>query len=370
MKLRKLIIYCILSFCRLFLLGKKINPKQITFVSLEHDRLVNDFALLDEQLRSENRYEIHYELVRFEKTIRGNIKYLLATIHQFFTINTSALVILDYNNYVVSKFKRKGVKVLQLWHATGAIKKFGNVVSRDYKIANYDYVICNSSYFVRPYMEAFNVSEEQVKVTGIPRTDRLFNRRRIAKDQRQLYNDHPQLVKKKVILYAPTFRGRLMEGFKDIYMNLDVLQEAISDDYVIVYKMHPLLEDKVIASNPKIICLNTISIRKLFSITDILISDYSAIIFDFSVFLKKVIFYVPDLEEYRRDTGLFLDYEQEMPGPICSDEKEVIEAIQDTTIDTTKIKAFRDTYFAYQDGKSLQRVVQLIDSIMEGNVYE
>lgn len=365
MKLRKIIIYCILSFCRLFLIFKKINPKQITFVSLEHDRLVNDFALINRQLEKQNCYDIRYELVHFEKTIMGNFKYLIATIRQFFTINTSALVILDYNNYVVSKFKRKGVKVLQLWHATGAIKQFGNAVNRDYKIANYDYVISNSEFFIKPYAEAFAVKPEQVKVTGIPRTDRLFNKHVIARDRKQLFEQYPQIVGKKIVVYAPTFRGRLMKGFKDNYMNLDLLQEALDDSYCLVYKLHPLLEHRVIASNPKTICMNSISIRKLFSITDILISDYSAIILDFSVFLKKMIFYVPDLQEYREETGLFLDYEKEMPGAICFNEQQVIDEIHNDCIESDRIRQFRDTCFAYLDGKSLSRVMLLIDEIMK-----
>ena len=81
-------------------------------------------------------------LTHFEKNILWmNFLYFLNTIKQIFVINTSALGIINDNNYVISNFKRKGVTVLQVWHAAGAIKKFGKVIKREYPIANYDYVI-------------------------------------------------------------------------------------------------------------------------------------------------------------------------------------------------------------------------------------
>lgn len=366
MKLKKLIIYLILSFCRLFLVFMKQDPNKITFISLENDTLSGDFALISNRLAKEGNYNLQYVLVKFEKTLVGNIKYLFICIKQLFAINTSKLVLLDYNNYVVSKFKRKNVKVLQLWHATGAIKKFGNVVNRDYTIANYDYVISNCTYFKKPFAQAFNVKENQVKVTGIPKTDRLFNKRKIQEDRKRMYQQYPQIKGRKVILYAPTFRGRLMDGLHDGYINLDIIQQALGSDYVLLYKMHPLLEDKIISTHKDVICCNGMSIKRLFSITDILISDYSAIILDFSIFEKPMIFYVPDLDEYRKDVGLFVDYEQDMPGPICKSEDEVICAIKKNQFDYKQIQAFKNKFFEYQDGKSLYRVICLIDAIMGG----
>lgn len=366
MKLKKIIMYCILSLFRPFLKFRKIKSNKITFVSLENETLSGDFALLNQALEVEGKYELCYVLTKFEKTLAGNIKYLGICVKQLFAINTSALVILDYNNYVVSKFKRKGVKVLQLWHATGAIKQFGNAVARDYEIANYDYVISNCDYFVEPFAQAFNVKPEQVKVTGIPKTDRLFDRKLIRRDAKRMYSKYPQTKGKKVVLYAPTFRGRLMKGFQDGYINLDLIQEALGDDYVLLYKMHPLLEDRMISKSEKVICCNGINIKRLFAITDILISDYSAIILDFSIFVKPMIFYVPDLAQYRKAVGLYVDYEKIMPGPICQSEADVIEAITKLTFDPQAMMKFRDTFFKYQDGKSLQRVLKLVDEIMDG----
>lgn len=366
MKLKKLIIFCILSIARIFLVFVKQDDKKITFISLESNRLEGDFKLISDELQEIENYKLNYILVKFEKSLLGNIHYFFSCIRQLFEVNSSRLVILDYNNYVVSNFKRENVSVLQLWHASGAIKKFGNDTNRDYAISGYDYVITNCDYFVKPFASAFGVSEDRVKVTGIPKTDRLFKKRMIANDKKWMLKNYPQIKDKKVVLYAPTFRGKLMHNLSKSSVDLNKIQKALGDEYVILYKMHPLLENMVIGEGDNVICCNGRTIRKLFSVCDYLISDYSAIIIDFSVYEKPMLFYTPDLEEYRDQVGFYIDYEKEMPGPICRSEEDIINAIQNNVFELSQIQSFRDKFFKYQDGNSCERVVALIESIMEG----
>lgn len=364
MKLKKFILWTVLKIMSIFLVFVKVDKEKITFISLESDKIEGDFRLLSIALQKQRGYKLNYILVKFEKTLLGNIKYFISCIHQMFAINSSQLVILDYNNYVVSNFKRKETKVLQVWHASGAIKKFGNDTFRDYPIANYDYVITNCDYFIKPFASAFGVNEKQVRATGIAKTDRLFKKSKIKKDKKLMYEQFPQIKDKKVILYAPTFRGKLMHGLNNTIIDLKQIKEALGDEYVVLYKMHPLLSNQVISDDSDIICCNGMSIKRLFSVSDYLISDYSAIIIDYSVFEKPMLFYVPDIEQYRNDVGFYVDYEKEMPGPICMNESQVIEAIQNHSFDQEVIKSFKDKFFKYQDGKSTARVIQLINEIM------
>lgn len=81
-----------------------------------------DFKLIDKQLRHENKYDIHYILLKFEKNLWGNFKYFLNCLKQLVEIKKSSLVILNDNNYVISHMKPTNVKVLQVWHACGAVK--------------------------------------------------------------------------------------------------------------------------------------------------------------------------------------------------------------------------------------------------------
>lgn len=364
MKLVRWVMNVVLTLCKPFLLFLKINPNKITFISLESKVLTGDFQLVAIDLEKYRDYEIEYILVKFERTIAGYISYFFSCIKQFFAINTSKLVILDYNNFVANGFKRKGVTILQLWHATGAIKKFGNDTFRDYPLEGYDALIVNSEAFIPFYSSAFNMQSSQIYVTGIPKTDRLFNQEKITGDKEMLYQMFPQIKGKKVILYAPTFRGKLFHGFNDLQVDLGKVVDKLNDDYIILYKMHPLVSHMSFENHERLINCNHLSIRKLFSIADILISDYSAIIYDFSVFEKPMIFYTPDLEAYKERVGIYIDYENEIPGPICMNEQQLIDILLKNEYDLEKVRMFKHKYFTYFDGQSTKRVTELIDKLM------
>ena len=365
MKLERMIMTITLTLCQPFLFFLKINPNKITFISLESTTLTGDFQLVAIELEKTRSYDLNYILIKFEKTLKGYVQYFISCIKQFFAINTSKLVILDYNNFVANNFKRQGVQVLQLWHATGAIKKFGNDTFRDYPLNGYDAVIVNSEAFKPFFSSAFHVSENQIHVTGIPKTDRLFNQEKKASDKAFLYQLYPQIQGKKIILYAPTFRGKLFHGLENMNIDLVKLSEALGDEYVILYKMHPLISHVEFKENERVINANHLSIRKLFSITDLLISDYSAIIYDFSVYEKPMVFYVPDLAAYQEKVGIYLDYKKEMPGPIVSNEQDLLQVLQNNQYDISKIQQFKHKYFQYFDGQSTHRVVELIDQMMD-----
>jgi len=329
MEIKKKALNIILKVFSLFLPFFKIDAKKISFVSLESNVLEGDFKLVAEELEKKGGYNIYYELFKFEKTIPGYVKYVFECIKQLFVINTSALVILDYNNYVVSNFKRKGVKVLQLWHSSGAIKKFGNLVERDYQINNYDYAIVNCDAFAEIFSQAFSVKPENVVTTGIPKTDALFDVKKMELQKREFLSAHKELEGKQVVLYAPTFRGRLMTEFQDVYLDIKKLKDDLGEEYVILYKLHPLVQNKTLENVPGVICCNHEDLYTLMMVSDILISDYSALIIDYSVLQKPMIFYVPDLVKYSKHPGISFDYTEEMPGPVCYTEEDVVTAIKE-----------------------------------------
>lgn len=361
MGLKKLILNIVLKIAYPFSLLQKVRKDTILFVSLEDDTLRGDFKLLVNELKKSN-CKIELNLVKFEKTLKGNFLYFINCIKQLFMINRSGVVVIDFNNYVISNFKRKEVKAVQIWHASGAIKKFGNVIEREYPIKNYDYVISTSDVWKKPFSDAFGVKEEDVKVLGLPRCDALFQKETMKRYREEMLEKYPMCKNKKVILYAPTFRGNIYKGFSYQMLDLKRLKEIIKDDYVILYKFHPLLKseyEKEIGIN-----CNDEVLRKLFSITDILISDYSSLIFDFSTQHKSFVFYTPDLDEYRKTLGLFIDYEKEMPGPICFDVESVGKEILNIK-ENDKTNAFSNKYFKYHDDLSTKRVSEFLLSLLE-----
>ena len=362
MGLQKLILNIVLKIERFFLSFLKIKKNRITFISLDSNTLSMDFELIYNALDKE-KYDVRLCLIHYHKNLFGQFKYFLNCLKQMYYVYTSAFIILNNNNYVVSHFKRKGVQALQIWHACGAIKKFGNAIDRKYAISNYDYVISTSSYWKKPYSEAFDVKEECVFPTGMPRNDELFDETLKESYRKYLYAKYPQLVGKRIILYAPTFRGNIYKGFSTVDFDALSLINKLDENYILLYKFHPLLGDVKLPEHERIINMNREDTHQLFCICDYMISDYSSIVFDYMILEKPFLFYVPDLKEYESDIGVFVDIEK-LGLPIAYTMEDIYQIVQNHNFDMKVIKKCLDTFFNNQDSNSTQRVVELINEKM------
>lgn len=373
MKLKSIVLTVILALFYPFTFLFRVHQNRITFISLEHDNLSKDFKILHDELSAKQEYEIKTLLFKFQPTFLGQLQYILACIQQLFVLQSSKLVIIDYNNFVISKFPhRKEVKVLEIWHATAALKNFGNCVQRDYEIKNYDYAIANSDFYKGVYAQAFNLPEENVLVTGIPNNDKIFNDHFVQDTKARLLEKYPVLANKKVITYAPTFRGRISTYFKEAKIDLARVHQALGEDYVIIYKAHPLISGSAYENNPHVLFIEEEPISSIFCITDVLITDYSAISVDWMVFDKPIIAYVPDFKSYSKKPGLTIDYLQEFPGAVTFNEGELIQALQAT--DSTSYQKERALFFKktynYCDGKATERVLKVIEDLMTEKTVE
>ena len=352
MNFKKFILNIALEIVNVLTFFVRQKENRITFISLTQSELQSDFKLIDEGLRQENKYDIHYILLVFENNLMGDLKYFLNCLVQLVEIKKSSLVILNDNNYVISHMKPKNVKVLQVWHACGAVKKFGNQIKRQYPIKNYDYVLCNAEYWKEPYSKAFGVSPNQVLVTGSARIDTLLN----EDNRERFYLKYPELKDKKLCLYAPTFRGNIIDGLKSQFFDFTKIK-----DYVVLYKFHPLLGDIQCDGG---VNMNHEDLYTLMQVSDVLISDYSSVIFDYSLLNKPMISYIPDIEEYNKNIGLNIDY-KDFPGPVCTNENQLIEALKLENYDYDKLAYFQIKYMVYTDGKNANRVINSINEIMK-----
>ncbi|MCD8027728.1 MAG: CDP-glycerol glycerophosphotransferase family protein [Erysipelotrichaceae bacterium] len=363
MTLQKIVLNIVLSIEMFFIKFMPIKQNRITFISLEDDKLSSDMKLIYDQIK--DKYEIKLCLILYKKSLWSQFLYFFNCMKQLYLVNTSKMVILHDNNYVVSNYKKKDVFVLQLWHACGAIKKFGNVIERTYPIANYDAVLSTSSYWKGIYSQAFSVSEDQVLPIGLPRTDELFDQEWIQNQRNYLFDKYPDLKDKKIILYAPTFRGNIYKGFHQINFDTKKILDHLTDEYVIIYKFHPLVGNYQLSVHNRVYNMNCEDTHALFTISDILISDYSSIIFDYMILNKPLIFYIPDYQEYKKELGVFVDIEK-LNLPICQSETEISQVIINYP-GISQIKILRNTFFEYQDGQSLKRVVDCIDNAMSNS---
>ena len=364
MKIAKIILHMILKVLYVFACLQPVKKQRVTFITLTSERLNGDFALISKYLeQSGSTVELRYILTRFQKSIIGDLQYFFNCLHQIFLVNSSHVVILNDNNYVVSNFKRKDVKVIQIWHACGAVKKFGNEIDRQYPIQNYDYVLSGSEAWAGIYSRSFGVSKAQVVPLGIARTDVLNSGKWLGRASKEMKEKYPVIKDKYVILYVPTFRGNIIDGLGYEDLKLERVLSALPEDVVILYRMHPLLKKVSLGYSDRIINVAEDDLNKLYAAADCLVTDYSSVVFDFSIMNKKMVLYVPDLEEYERERGLNISL-QEIPADICTDMETLVDALKNRMFSVEEIASFREKYAAYLDGHSTERIGNFVLNII------
>ncbi|GAW64606.1 CDP-glycerol glycerophosphotransferase family protein [Ligilactobacillus acidipiscis] len=138
---------------------------------------------------------------------------------------------------------------------------------------------------------------------------------------------------------------------------------------IIIYKAHPLISHSKYTDDPNVLFVKDELISSLFCVTDLLISDYSAITIDWMAFNKPVIAYVPDLNKYANKPGLTIDYETEFPGTVVKNEEQLVKTLKKGDTDQGKRQRarFAKKMYKFSDGRSTERVVKLIKSIMDNN---
>ena len=242
-----------------------------------------------------------------KNSIGGMISSLLNILKTMFYLSVSNICVLDGYNYPVSVLKhRKGLKVYQIWHALIALKKFGHQTidkpnGYSHKMAkalhmheNYDYVLISGEGSRKHFAEAFNMDEEKVILLGAPILDYLNEA-----PPNELFSRYPQLSTKKTILYAPTFRKKYSIDYRSIIDEIDFKK------YNLVIKQHPL--DNQVIQDERVIIDKKFMTEDFIKISDIVITDYSAVS-AMAIYLKKRLYYfVPDLNEYSVQQGLNLN---------------------------------------------------------------
>ncbi|MEC2160909.1 CDP-glycerol glycerophosphotransferase family protein [Virgibacillus halodenitrificans] len=284
---------------------------------------------------------------------------------------TSRYVFVD--NYFgilsVTNFK-KPVRCIQLWHAAGAIKKFGlkdraiqerpqkayRRFQKVYKL--FDHVVVGSDKMAAIFKESFGITEKEIVRTGIPRTDLFFYHAIVDYCLKGFIRDFPAIKHKKVIFYAPTYRNDMSAA---IHLDVDQLYKQFSNDYILFIKLHPSLREGFKNKHPDfmfdVVKYNT---NELLLVTDVLITDYSSIPFEFSILGRPMIFYAYDLEEYEQQRGFWEDYETLVPGPIAKNTNEIIQLIRTNSFHLPKIRHFAKEWNTYSHGHSSKNIIDFL----------
>ena len=363
-----------------------VNKNIILFESnLGRNYAGNPRAIYEEMVSQglDNKYRCYYILEDMRTIIPGQGKKIKRSRLRYFYLFAVAGVWVSDSRFPRYIIKRDQCKYIQTWHGT-PLKKLaldmdsmfmeGETSLESYKknfrdnTETWDYLVSQNSYSTKIFRRAFAFHKDILEV-GYPRNDLLFkknNDENIAKLKAELGLP----LDKRIILYAPTWRDNEFYGkgrYKfDPHLDFSKLQDELQEDTVLIVKYHYLIMDQIDLSPYKSFIYSydaSYDISSLYLVSDMLITDYSSVMFDFNILQRPMFFYCYDLVEYK-DTlrGFYFDFLDEAPGPVVLTTDELIQAIKDYNPEQykSKQKAFTLKYNHIDDGQASKRIVELI----------
>lgn len=356
------------------LCDQPVIPNKILFIEMRFETRSASMAYMYDMLEKSGKYELVTSYLRFN-FVRG--KDFTSRVENMLTeLATSSYVVVDDASMILSALPiREETKIVNLWHACGAFKKWGRSTSdllfgdtsrtldRYPNYGNLDLVTVSSPEVVWAYEEAMNLPEGIVKPLGISRTDLLFDQTFIKESAERIYAVVPEARGKKILLYAPTFRGHVGTAEAPDEIDFRRFREELGGEYMLLCKHHPFIKNP-----PKIPddCRDfardvskTLTIEDLLCVADICISDYSSLIFEFSLFDRPMIFYAYDYDDYCDWRGFYYPYKEFTPGPVVYDQDQLLNTIRniDTLFDHEALAAFRQKFMGSCDGHATERIL-------------
>ena len=353
-----------------------VNEKKVLFIETTASSISSNYQILWNKL---NQYDYDLQLVCLEKGKVGNYELNRRYADLMRQAADAKYIFLNDACVAFGHVKlRKETKAVNTWHACGAFKKFGfgtadlkfgENAEMQKKYPNYTYldeIYVSSPEVVDKYAYSTGLRENQVIPLGTGRTDLFFdgNFKKKAKEKFEFLC--PIAKDKKVILYAPTFRGTIKGAKAPNALSVPMLQEALSDEYILVIKQHPVVKKQIpLLKKEQEFAVNftkVMSSEELMCVADILISDYSSVVFEYSLFEKPMIFFAYDKEDYDDWRGFYYDYEEMTPGPVFTKNKEIIDYIKhvDERFNKQEVIDFKNKFMASCDGHVTERIIEQV----------
>lgn len=301
-----------------------------------------------------NKYKIYwafddpekFKIEKAEKIKTNSFKYFIIALKAKYWITNSSIE-------KGLKFKNKNTLYINTWHGT-PIKKMGKDApdtAFQFKTSKYDVMYAQSKYDIDIFSNAFNLPKNIFALVGLPRNDELFN-----VDENEIQELRKKLKipnNKKVILYAPTFREYSRDKNGCLIappIDLNKWKSKLSENYIVLFRAHYEINNVLGIKNDSFIynVSDYDNLNELMKISDILISDYSSIIFDYSILKRPIYSYAYDYEEYKAKRGMYIDIKTELPNGICEKEDDLLNKIVNCNFEEEKIKTekFSKKYIA------------------------
>lgn len=367
--------YLKLNFAKLgFHLFKPFGVKKnrIVFLSNRRDTISGNYEYIYDKLIDNKSLDIRTVLDQKEG-------YLSCFKYGYYMATAKVILVDDYVELLYKIPRREDNFLIQVWHACGAFKTFGfsrlgrpgGQKQKNNAHRNYDFCTVSSSEICKYYAEGFGLSLEKVIPTGVPRTDIFFREDYKKTARNNFYGKYPTLKEKKVILFAPTFRGNGKKSgfYPENRFDFIKLYEHFHGEYAIIIKHHPFVNNRVEIPEEyagKVIDMSeNEELNDLLFVTDVLITDYSSVVFEASLLDIPMLFYSFDLQNYISTRGFYYEYDSFVPGKIVYNMDDLIESIENKDFESDKIDAFKHKFFDELDGRAGWRVVNLILELLD-----
>lgn len=350
------------------------NGKRILFMSETRDALWGNLKYIEARMRErgmDQEYELNYS---FRKVL-GARQGIRSWIRTYCLIAKSDYIFIDDYAPIFGQLKLSDrTKLIQVWHAGEGFKsvgysRFGKAGSPDPANSchkTYDYVTVGSKKLIPVYEEVFGIEKEAFLPTGMARLDDFLEEGKRQSFQQEFYEQYPQMKGKKVILFAPTFRGTgQREAYYD-YDQLDLKQiyEFCGEESVFLVKVHPFVKEKISipeAYRDRIFDFAQYpNINDLYYITDLLITDYSSNYYEYALLKKPVLFFTYDRETYELLRGVHRSVKEHAPGKVCDTFEELMKALYEKDYEYEKILRFVEDNFGEYDGHACDRIIDRI----------
>ncbi|MBR1802658.1 MAG: CDP-glycerol glycerophosphotransferase family protein [Clostridia bacterium] len=373
-------------------IGRKVQDKTVIFFAFKGKSYACSPKAIYEYMQSDQAYQDYTYIWAFQepekyKFLEKNkntkvISYGGRKFEQYLAIAKYWIFNYRVEDHIYPKKKQVYV---QCWHGT-PLKRLGydlkgthnamnseEEIHQKYKIDSkkFKYFISPSEFATEKFISAWNLKaqgkENVIIQEGYPRNDFLLNYQ--PSDIERIKEKLNLPKNKKIILYAPTWRDdQHQSGVGYTYkteINFERLQEQLQDEYIILFRAHYLVANSFDFQKYKgfIYDVSQVDdINELYVISDILVTDYSSVFFDYANLKRPILFYMYDLKKYQEELrGFYIDL-AELPGPIFETEQELIEQIrrvQNFLVDE-KYQAFNKKYNYLDDGQASKRVIETI----------
>lgn len=354
------------------------SGKRVLIMSETHDYLWGNLKYIDAEITKrglDREYKIKHN---FRKKVgkHQGLSDIPSWVKTTTKIALSDIIFVDDYAPIFGFFSiASDTKLIQVWHAGEGFKsvgysrfgKDGSPFPQKSCHKQYTYAVTGSEHLCHVFEEVFGIEREAFLPLGMPRMDGFLDEEVVTKCKDDFYAKHPECEGKKLILFAPTYRGAEQKLAYYDYDKLDLakINELCEETNSIwAFKMHPFTKNSI--EIPKEYEANIIelsdckNINDLYYVTDVLITDYSSNYFEYALLKKPVVFFTYDREVYELTRGVHRSVKESAPGKVCDTFDEMVEALKTGDYEFEKTLKFVEDNYGEYTGDASAKLVDMI----------